>query len=55
MESIKNPNKYILAVVYDVIYNPRHFFMSLSDSVHENEDNGDNEDNDDTDEAEDDD
>ena len=35
MESIENPNKYILAVVYDVSYNPRHFFMCLSDSINE--------------------
>ena len=35
MESIENPNKYILAVVYDVSYNPRHFFMCLSDNINE--------------------
>ena len=33
MRSVKNPDKYILAVVYDVINNPRHFFMCLSDNI----------------------
>ena len=32
MESTKSPDKYILAVVFDVMYNPKHFFMVLSDS-----------------------
>ena len=33
MESIKPPNKYILAVVFDVSVSPRHFFMELSDNL----------------------
>ena len=33
MRSVKNPDKYILAVVYDVINNPRHFFMCLNDNI----------------------
>jgi len=32
METTKSPDKYILAVVFDVMYNPKHFFMVLSDS-----------------------
>ena len=30
MESIKPPNKYILAVVFDIFANPKHFFMELT-------------------------
>ena len=30
MESINPPDKYILAVVFDVMINPKHFFMELS-------------------------
>ena len=37
METVKYPNKYVLAVVYDVIYNPRHFFMCLSDNINDND------------------
>ena len=41
METVKYPNKYVLAVVYDVIYNPRHFFMCLSDNINDNDDSDD--------------
>ena len=33
MESIMSPNKYILAVVFDVLSSPRHFFMELSNNL----------------------
>ena len=33
MESIKSPDKYILAVVFDVLYEPKHFFMELSNNL----------------------
>ena len=33
MESIKSPDKYILAVVFDVLSSPRHFFMELSNNL----------------------
>ncbi|OUM63092.1 hypothetical protein PIROE2DRAFT_10448, partial [Piromyces sp. E2] len=33
MKSIPPPNEYILAIVFDVRYNPRHFFMNLRENV----------------------
>lgn len=32
MKSIKSPDKYILAVVFNVMDNPKHFFMELIDN-----------------------
>ncbi|ORX42552.1 hypothetical protein BCR36DRAFT_253372, partial [Piromyces finnis] len=36
MNDIKYPNEYILAIVFDVFCNPKHFFMSLRNNVVEN-------------------
>ena len=36
ISSIKSPDKYVLAVVFDVNIQPKHFFMVLNDNLDKN-------------------